>query len=876
MKRIPTPWALIILLLPLFSSISQARVALPGSIMLAQSNGGIQVSEDGPEQPQNDQPQYSEEEKKYSDLLKKAHVQDGFIRVISKDNQLYFELSDSILSKPILIANRVSRTSSTADLVAGQMVSEPFIVNFSLQGSNRILMTAGRQSSYVGEGESITPSFDKNFLPPILKTFNIVARKSGRFVIDVTDFFLGGESLIAPRLSAGSGVPTAPLPGGSSFTRIKAFPQNIEVKSLLAFRQGNNPYTVEAHRSIVLLPEEPMRVRLYDERVGFYSTERETFTTTPFEAVKRSRMIHRWRLEPSDPDAYAKGQKVAPIKPIVFYIDPSFPAHWHDAIKAGIEDWNQALEAAGFSHAIQARMYPTPEEMPDFDPDDLRFSCVKYATARIANAMGPIHIDPRSGEILNADVIWYHNILSRLFYWRFTQTAAADKRMQSKDFPDALLQESIRYVISHEIGHTLGLVHNMGASHAYPTEKLRDPEFTQRYGTTPSIMDYARNNYVAQPGDVEKGVRLTPPLLGVYDTFAIGWGYRLIPEASTPEAEKATLDKWIDEKKGDPMYRFGAEQVTIIDPTDQTEDLSNDQIKAGSYGIKNLKVIAQNYEQWLETPGADASSLAAVRAEIITQFVRYLGHVLPYIGGREYHFVVQGDGQLPVTYFPRAKQQEALRWLMKQIREMDQWLFTPLNNQKYDTSGDLYAAKYPRAVYSSIISDLLVDYRLLGIIEGSNAKVPTGYKLEQYLSDLKQEIFRATYQNKKLSDNEMAIQNTALNAMIGYIPTKESLPASPMTMAIANDQTHITHSLKSPMCMLHASCHEEEQMRPNHNFYRVNVQPNRPRSFQSTPLLLMQLKEIRQLYRQRAQTTSDRATKGFYLSWELLFKKLLD
>lgn len=869
------PWGLFLLLLLFSIPTSQARDTSLGEIT-GWFKTKKQKAKTVPEQIPSSQPRYSKDELKYADLVKKADVQDGLFRVIFKDNQLYFELSDSIFSKPILIANRISRTSSTADLVAGQMVAEPFIVNFSLQSSERILMNAERYASYVGDGEQITPSFDKNFLAPILKIFNVVARKPGRFVIDVTDFFLGGESLIAPRLSAGSGVPSIPLPGGTSFTRIKAFPKNIEVKSLLAFRQGNNPYTVEAHRSIVLLPEQPMRFRLYDDRVGFFSSERETFTTTPYETVKRERMIHRWRLEPSDPKAYAAGEKVVPIKPIVFYIDTAFPSQWHKSIKAGIEDWNQALEAAGFSHAIQARMYPTAEEMPDFDPDDLRFSCVKYATAKIANAMGPIHVDPRSGEILNADVIWYHNILSRLFYWRFTQTAAADKRMQSKDFPDELLQESIRYVISHEIGHTLGLTHNMGASHAYPTEKLRDPEFTQRYGTTPSIMDYARNNYVAQPGDVEKGVRLTPPLLGVYDIFAIDWGYRLLPNASTPEDEKETLNKWILDKIDDPMYRFGAEQVTIIDPTDQTEDLSNDQIKAGSYGIKNLKIIAQNYEKWLETPGADVSDLMAVRGEIITQFVRYLGHVLPYIGGREYYFAVQGDGHLPVTYFPRAKQQEALRWIMQQIREMDKWLFTPLNNQKYDVSGDLYTAKYPRAVYSTIISEMLADYRLLGIIDGYNAQTSTGYKLNQYLTDLKQEVFKATYQNRTLSDNEMAIQNTALNAMIGYIPTKDNVPASPMTMGIADDRAYMAQSLEQPQCMHHASCNGNCCHNHSHDFYRVNVQPNKPRSFQSIPLLLMHLRDIRQLYRQRAQTTSDKATKGFYLSWELLFKKLLD
>jgi len=271
-------------------------------------------------------------------------------------------------------------------------------------------------------------------------------------------------------------------------------------------------------------------------------------------------------------------------------------------VKRGIGGWNTAFEAAGFKNAIQARDYPKND--PDFDPDDMRYSCVKYAATTIANAMGPSFVDPRSGEILTADVIWYHNIVSLLHNWRFCQTAATDPRVRKPVFDDDVMRESMRYVASHEIGHTLGLMHNMGASFAYPVDSLRSPSFTQKYGTTPSIMDYARNNYIAQPGDFDRGVKLTPPILGVYDIYAIAWGYRLIPGANTPIEEVATLTQWIEEKKADPMYEFGAQQfMAIIDPTDQTEDLSNDHLRAGDYAISNLKIIMSNLEKWAAEPG---------------------------------------------------------------------------------------------------------------------------------------------------------------------------------------------------------------------------------------------------------------------------------
>ena len=302
----------------------------------------------------------------------------------------------------------------------------------------------------------------------------------------------------------------------------------------------DEPYTVQVHRSFIVLPDEPMRMRLQDNRVGYFYSDRSLYTTKKIKSTITRLYIAGVSNRKRKISNVASQENLSePRQPIIFYVDSAFPDKWRDVVKQGIEDWNTAFEAAGFKNAIQARDYPKND--PDFDPDDMRYSCVKYAATTIANAMGPSFVDPRSGEILTADVIWYHNIVSLLHNWRFCQTAATDPRVRKPVFDDDVMRESMRYVASHEIGHTLGLMHNMGASFAYPVDSLRSPSFTQKYGTTPSIMDYARNNYIAQPGDFDRGVKLTPPILGVYDIYAIAWGYRLIPGANTPTEEAATL-----------------------------------------------------------------------------------------------------------------------------------------------------------------------------------------------------------------------------------------------------------------------------------------------------------------------------------------------
>ena len=717
----------------------------------------------------------------------------GLFTVHVSGAKLFFEIPDSLLGRDMLLISRIAAAPRDLSpfLNAGVSVAEQ-LVRWERHG-DRVLLRRYSYERIADDTLPIARSVRANTFAPILRAFDIqaIGPDSASLVVDVTGLFTQDVPAISPLASdTRTQFQVRRLdPDRTFIDGARSFPLNVEVRHTLTFEAGRPPSDAAAgtisvlmNQSLVLLPETPMRVRYADPRVGWFTIEQVDFGSDELKAATRT-IIRRWRLEPKDPEAYARGELVEPVKPIVFYLDPATPMRWRPYIRQGIEDWQKAFETAGFRNAIIAKDPPTPEEDPEFSPEDVRYSMVRYVANMTRNAMGPSVSDPRSGEIISSHVLWYHNHLRSYRNRLMIETGAANPDARSLHLPEALIGEAVRQVIAHEIGHALGLPHNMIASSAFPVDSLRSPTFTERYGVSPSIMDYARQNYVAQPGD---GVTRFIRKIGPYDHYAINWGYRVIPNVKSSEDEKPFLDRWILEHAGDRMYRFGS--ADGIDPDAQTEDIGDDPIRASALGIENLKRVLPRLVEWTATPGEGYADLEELYGELVATWRRYLSHVITLVGG--VHRTPKTADQDGVVYRPvdPARQRAAVRFLADQVFRTPTWIVDENISRRIQASGAMNAAVNAQRM---VLTSLFDIGRMQRMLEAEVLDPDSAYRLETMLADVKRAVWTELESGESIDAYRRDLQRTHLSRLTELVVDDPSAPAAARTRADAAARSDI-------------------------------------------------------------------------------------
>jgi len=537
--------------------------------------------------------------------------------------------------------------------------------------------------------------------------------------------------------------------------------------------------TVEMNSSFVVLPKVPMKPRFYDPRVGYYAVGYTDFDANP-QGVESASLIKRWRLEPKDEDVekYKRGELVEPKKPIIFYIDPATPKTWVPYLMQGVNDWQASFEKAGFKNAIMGKMAPTKEQDPDWSLEDARNSAIVYKPSDVANASGPSISDPRSGEIMESHINWYHNVMQLIHHWYFVQCSPVDTAARKMIYDNELMGQLIRFVSSHEVGHTLGLRHNYGSSSSVPVEKLRDKTWVEAHGHTPSIMDYARFNYVAQPEDKISRAGLFPRI-GDYDNWAIEWGYRIFPQYKTAEDERSFLNKWVIEKLKDNRLWFGTES-NPDDPRSQREQVGDDGMKGAMYGIKNLQRIVPNLEEWTKEPNKDYDNLRDMYNQVTSQFSMYMGHVTKYIGGvMETPKMVEEKGPV-YENVSKAKQKEAVEFLNKQLFATPSWL---INNDIFDKTG-INAISTVGGLQDVILNRILATRNLSKLIDAEAEEGVNAYAITDLLNDLKKGIWSELPGKSRIDVYRRNLQKSYINILDGLLNPPRSSGSSDIVVIV--------------------------------------------------------------------------------------------
>lgn len=737
-------------------------------------------------------------------------VSRGMFNVYAQDGKYYFEIPVSLLQRDMLVVNKLQRVPfelNDAGVNRGTNYETQMIRFEWNKEEKKIRVRQSRPLPESPENDAITRSVRDNFISPLIADFKLEAcnADSTSVIIQINDIYDGSETSIN-NVFDNINLGTSAIKDLSRIMSIKAFPNNIVATSELTtkVREGMSAVnvTVEVSSSLVLLPEKPMMGRLDDPKVGYFTKDLLYFSDSQ-QKTEEKKHITRWRLEPKpeDREAYLRGELVEPEKPIVFYIENSTPYRWRKYIKQGIEDWQVAFERAGFKNAIIAK------ELPDSiaaNADDINYSVVTYAASSKANAMGPSILDPRSGEILEADIMWWHNVISMVQEWITVQTGAIDPKARGSKLPDEMMGDAIRFVACHEVGHSLGLRHNMMGSWTFPTDSLRSKSFTDKMNSTASsIMDYARYNYVAQPGD---GVTAVSPHIGPYDIFAIEYGYRWYG-LPTPEAEKDVLYDFLNKHNG-RLYKYSEAQDprSAVDPRAQNEDLGDDPVRSSELGIANLKRIVPEIIKWTTTgeKGQTYEEASRLYYAVITQWNNYLYHVMANIGGIYIENTTVGDGVKTYTYVEKEKQEASLDFLLNEVLCYPRWLFdTEISDytfllRKNPTGVIEYApSQILKNTQGYIFWDLLSNDRLMRMLENELKNGKKAFTVVEMMDKMHNSIFATTIKGGAPDVMERNLQKGFLDALITAAAESEGVKINKQLTATSGNPYLFHHT---PWC----------------------------------------------------------------------------
>ena len=774
MKRLIAPFQALLLaaLVPLAAGVSLSILVAAPASALAAVPAPAWVPTPAPvfqEQEEDEEAEDEEETKSYADVITEdAVTSEGLFDAHMIDDKLFYEIPLELLDREMLLLTRVARTPDGAGY--GGSKANTSTVRWERNGDRVLLRLVGYEN-FASDSTAVAAAVRNSNFEPIVGAFDVevMSDDSSAVVTDVTDLFTGDVTLLGLPKFRREQFGVRRLDSDRTYIiRATAFPTNLEVRRVVTYEAtdppsnaASNTLSMEMHHSMLLLPEDPMEPRLCDERVGFFSTSQIDYGLDEQRAVTQC-FVTRWRLEPSDPEAFARGELVEPVEPIVYYIDPATPPKWVPYLKQGVVDWQPAFERAGFRNAIVARDAPVDD--PDWSPEDARWSVIRYLASPVQNASGPHVHDPRTGEILESDIQWYHNVMNLLRNWFFVQTAAVNEDARGVKFSDELMGELVRFVSAHEVGHTIGLQHNMQASSAYSVEQLRT-RFTCEMGVAPSIMDYARFNYVAQPGDDA----CLMPLVGPYDKFAVEWGYRPFL-GKDRYAEREDLRAMVTEMQEDPVYRFSSPNGA--DPTALTEAIGDDAMRASDYGVENLKRIVDNLTEWTFEEGEDYSQLEELYGNVVSQWSRYTGHVVANVGGVVRTRKRQGQDGVPYERVSEDRQRRAVEYLNRQVFTTPEWLLDADVLDRFQSSG---APDLVRGRQAAALNQLMNVARMKRLVEQEAFHGDDAYTLGEMLDDLRAGVWSEASSGRDADAYRRNLQRAYLDRIGALMEDEEAM-----------------------------------------------------------------------------------------------------